>query len=269
MEYTNFLKNSLSQASKIALDKFGKVTGVSKEEDNNQVLTETDLTIGKFFIEQISSSYPEHNIIDEEAGVTNKNSDCTWVIDPIDGTSNFANGVPLFGIIVGLIYKDQPLAGGVSLPYFQEIYTAERGQGAFCNGERLKVTTEGSLLNTLVGYGIDGHQENPNITKKECALLSEIILNVRNLRSSGCVFDGMMVAKGKFGAYHHRNTNIWDVVGMQVIIEEAGGIFTQFNGNPMNYSNHLERVKDNYPFCTGAPKIHSQLQKIIQNYKIS
>lgn len=269
MTYVNFLKESLSEASKIALDKFGRVKGISKGEDNNQVLTEADLVVGKFLIEQISKDYPKHNIIDEEAGIINKHSDFTWLVDPIDGTSNFANGVPLFGIILGLIYRNEPLAGGVSLPYFREIYTAEKGQGAFCNEKKLKVTEESVLLKTLVGYGIDGHQENPQLTKEECILLAEIILNVRNLRSSGCVFDGMMVAKGKFGAYHHRNTNIWDVVGMQVIIEEAGGVFTKFDGHPMDYSNHLENFKENYPFCTAAPQLHSQLQKIIQNYKIN
>ena len=267
MSYSDFLIKSLTEVSKIALGSFGRVRGVSKGQDNNQVLTETDLAIGKLLISKIKKDYPNHNIIDEEAGVIDNNSDYTWVIDPIDGTSNFANGVPLFGIIVGLLHKDKPLAGGVSLPYFHEIYTAEKGKGAFLDSERLQVTKETKLLHTLVGYGIDGHQEKPQLTRDECSLLADIVLNIRNLRSSGCVFDGMMVAKGNLGGYIHRNTNIWDDVGMQIIIEEAGGVFTDFNGNQMDYSNHLKRSKETFPFCTAPPKLHKQLQEIIHRYK--
>jgi len=269
MELQDFIKSSLTEASKIALDKFGEVKGVSKGADNNQVLTEADLAIGKFLVGEIKKFYPKHNVIDEEAGVIDNKSDYTWVIDPVDGTSNFASGSPIFGIILGLLYKDQPLAGGVSLPFFSEIYTAEKGKGAFCNGEKLQVTKEPELLKTLIGYGIDGHQEDPRLTQEECALLAEIILNIRNLRSSGCVFDGMMVAKGKYGGYHHRNTNVWDVVGMQIILEEAGGVFTDFFGNPIDYSNHLQRFDEHYPFCTAPPQLHKKLQEIIQRHKIS
>src|SRR4030042_5015735 len=263
MDYLKFISSTLEEASKIANKYYGKVTSTVKPEDSNQVLTEADLAIGKFIVSRVREKYPKHNVIDEEAGVIDNNSDCTWVIDPIDGTSNFAKGVPLFGIILGLLYKDQSFAGGVALPLFSEIYIAEKGKGAFCNGKRIKVTKEDKLLNCLVGYSIDGHREDPNLTREEVSLLGEIILNIRNLRSSGCVFDGMMVAKGKFGADHHRNTNIWDVVGRQIIIEEAGGIFTDFYGKPIDYTNHLKRFSDHYPYCTAPPALHEQLQEII------
>src|SRR4030042_3298830 len=263
MDYLKFISSTLEEASKIANKYYGKVTSTVKPEDSNQVLTEADLAIGKFIVSRVREKYPKHNVIDEEAGVIDNNSEYTWVIDPIDGTSNFAKGVPLFGIILGLLYKDQPFAGGVALPFFSEIYLAEKGRGAFCNGETIQVSREDKLINCLVGYGIDGHQENPELTRKEAKLLGEIVLNIRNLRSSGSVFDGMMVAKGKFGAYHHRNTNIWDVVGLQIIIEEAGGVFTDFYGDPIDYSNYLKRFNDHYPFCTAPPILHKQLQKTI------
>jgi len=262
-EFSTFARTAMITASEIAMKNFGKVSGVTKQEDNNQVLTETDLEIGETVVNMVRVRFPSHNIIDEESGVIDNGSEYTWILDPIDGTSNFAAGSRLFGSIIGLVHKDTPIVGGVALPAFDEIYLAEQGKGAYCNGERLRVTAEEDLSKVLIGYSIDGHQENPQITYDEVAILADIILGCRNLRASGLVFDAMLVAQGKYGGYHHRNTKIWDVAGMQVIIEEAGGIFTEFNGKPLDYSDHLQRAKDKFPFCTGAPELHRQLQTII------
>lgn len=263
-EYTKFIGQNLRDAAEIANRNFGRVSAISTEEtDNNQVLTETDLEIGKLIIARITENYPNHNIIDEEAGVVDKNAEYTWVIDPIDGISNFAEGVPTYGIIIGLLHKDQPVAGGAALPFFNEIVVAQKGMGAYSNGKRLNVTKETMLLSTLVAYAIDGHQENPSITYDECRIMADIVLGIRNLRVAGSVFDGVMVAKGKYGAYLNRTSKIWDNVGQQVIIEEAGGIYTDFFGNPMDYSNPLSKAKQNFTWCIGAPEIHKQLQEII------
>lgn len=267
MNYQDFIKSALKDASKIAKQNFGKVTGVAKEEDSNQVLTKTDLEIGKLLVGRIREVYPNHNIIDEEAGVIDKNSEYTWVVDPIDGTSNFVEGVPTFGIIIGLLHKERPIVGGVSLPFFSEIIVAEKGKGAYCNGRRLRVTKTTKLLSTLIAYAIDGHQENPEITYNECKVLAEIVLGIRNLRVAGSVFDGIMVAKGKYGGYLNRTSKIWDNVGQQIIIEEAGGICTDFFGKPMDYSNPLSKVEQNFTWCMAAPEIHKQLQKIIHKHK--
>src|SRR5438105_2458127 len=106
MDVAEFIEKNLQEASEIANKSFGKVTGTIKGEDANQVLTETDLAIGKLLIEKIKRIYPTYNIIDEEAGVIDNHSEYTWVIDPIDGTSNFASGSPLYGIMIGLLQND-------------------------------------------------------------------------------------------------------------------------------------------------------------------
>ncbi|MFZ2025512.1 MAG: inositol monophosphatase [Microgenomates group bacterium] len=266
-DYKNFVIEILKKASDIAKNNFGKVSGTSKSNDSNQVLTKTDIEIGKLIVSSLYKKYPNHNIIDEEAGIIDNKSQYTWVVDPIDGTSNFANGIPTYGILVGLLDGDTPLIGGVSMPEYSEIYFAEKGKGAFCNEEALHISTENKLINTLVAYGIDGHQENPNITKDECDLLSEVVLNIRNLRASNSVFDYMMVAKGKYGAYLNRTSKIWDNVAPQLIIEEAGGIYTDFFGKPIDYSNPLGKEKQNFTFCAAAPNLHKQLQLIINSNK--
>ena len=261
--YHTFLQQSLHVVSAIANRNFGKVTGQDKIGDQNQVLTETDLEIGQELIKRIQANFPDHNIIDEEAGVMDKNSEFTWVVDPIDGTSNFANGVPTYGVMIGLLEKDQPIAAGLALPAFQEIYLAERGQGATCNDQKLQVTSEKRLASCLVGYGIDAHPEDPKRTEEECQLISKIVLKIRNFRSTNSVFDVAMLVKGGFGGLLNQSSKIWDNVAQQLIIEEAGGTYTDFWGAPIVYTDPLKRATQNFTYCAASPILHQQLQDII------
>jgi len=263
MSFSSFIESSLEKVSVIANEQFGKVSSTTKVGDNNQVLTQTDLEIGQTLISLIEKEFPTHNIIDEEAGVIDKKSEYTWVVDPIDGTSNFANGVPTYGIMIGLLQKDKAIAGGIALPAFKQIIVAEQGHGTLLNGSQIHVTKESQLLKTLVSYGIDGHQENPKITKNECRLLGKIILNIRNLRSSNSVFDIIQVAGGNYGAMLNRTSKIWDNVAQQIIIEEAGGKYTDFFGKAMDYRNPLTKATQNYTFCAASPELHQKLQEII------
>lgn len=198
MSYRPFLERTLQGASTIALDYFGNVTPKVKREDNNQVLTEADLAIGKYIVTAIRNTYPKDNVIDEESGVIDNSSNLTWVVDPIEATSNFAAGTLDYGIMIGLLDGATPIAGGTITPARGDLCIAEKGHGATCNGEPLHVTIEENLLNVLVAYGIDGHQESPDITMHEGELLARIVLGVRNLRNSGCdAIDPIHVAAGR------------------------------------------------------------------------
>lgn len=266
MDYQHFIAEGLGKAAAIAQEKFGNVSGTTKAEDNNQVLTDADLAIGKYLVGKVKEVYPEHNILDEEAGIVDNQSDYTWVIDPIDGTSNFANGVPMYGIMIGLLQGETPIAGGIALPSFKTICVAGKNKGALHNGKKLQVTQEQDLLHVLVSYCIDGHQENPSLTHEEVKLFGEIILKIRNLRTSNSAFDAVMIAEGRYGGLLNRTSKIWDNVAQQLLIEEAGGVYTDFFGKPIDYSNPLQRVKENYTFCAGAPALHKQLQDIIHQH---
>ncbi len=264
--YTQFIKETLTEASKIADQNFYKVSASTiKTGDNNQVLTQTDLEIGQMIVARIRETYPDFNIIDEEAGVIDNNSNKTWVVDPIDGTSNFANGLPTYGVMIGLLVDDQPVAGGVVLPALNQLYYAQKGEGAFCNDQKIEVTKETRLLSSLVAYGIDGHQEDPEKTLSETKALAQIILNIRNLRTTNSAYDMVQVPAGRYGAFLNRTTKIWDNVAIQPIVEEAGGIVTDFWGKPMDYSNALQRAQENFTICAGSPSLHAQLQAIISN----
>jgi myo-inositol-1(or 4)-monophosphatase len=261
----SFISQTLQEASAIANESFGKVSETVKQGDNNQVLTETDLAIGKYIISEIQKYFSDQNIIDEEAGVIDKKSTFTWVVDPIDGTSNFAAGLPTYGIMIGLLENSTPVAGGIALPAFNQLYVAEKAQGATCNSRSIHVTEKADPLSVLVAYGIDGHQENPQKTVEEAQILGKVILNIRNLRTTNSAYDMAHTADGKYGAYLNQTTKIWDNIALQPIIEEAGGIVTDFWGKPTDYSNPLERAQENFTICAGAPAIHQKLQKIINS----
>jgi myo-inositol-1(or 4)-monophosphatase len=264
MNNQNFIETVLKEATLIAREKFGKVSGTVKEGDNNQVLTEADIAIGSFIIQQIKKEFPTYNIIDEEAGVFDNKSEFTWVIDPIDGTSNFAVGVPTYGIMIGLLHNAMPIAGGFSIPATNEMYLAEKGNGTYLNGKRVFVTEEKQLSNCLVAYGIDGHAEKPEVTRNEIKILGEIVFHIRNLRTSGSEpIDVGWVASGKYGARLNQCGKIWDVVAPQIIVEEAGGKYTDFWGKPHDYSDPMSKIGQTFSACAASPVLHKQLQEII------
>jgi myo-inositol-1(or 4)-monophosphatase len=253
----------LLAASKLAREKIGKVDPVRKPEDPNQVLTEADLAIGRLLLDHISRRHSGHSLIDEEAGVIDKGSDFVWITDPIDGTSNYAMGLPMYGIMVGLLHRFTPVAGGIALPAFDEIYVAGLGNGAWCDGRRMSAAEERELTEVLVGYGVDGKPDDPDATRSEMGLLAEVALRVLNLRISNSAFDSVMAIKGTYGATMNRSGRIWDHVAPHILMQEAGGLYTDFWGREMDYSKCLIEPGANYTCCAGAPALHGQLQRII------
>jgi myo-inositol-1(or 4)-monophosphatase len=274
-EFTRFIEDTLQDVSELALQYYraitsagGKTTGMEiKAGDPNQVLTAADLAVGEEIQRRIQGQVPRHALLDEEQGyrpsLGGGDPDYTWVVDPIDGTSNFAAGTPLFGIMVGLLQGNTPVAGGVALPALGEIYLAERGAGARCNGSSISVTGETDLLSVLAAYGIDSHREAPETTREEMDLLGEIVLNVRNMRSANSAFDQMMVARGAYGACLNRSSRIWDNVAPAVVIQEAGGRYTDFLGAALDFTVSEATIAGNFTWCTAAPALHDSLQKII------
>lgn len=267
MNYLDFIKKTLQQSADIAKKNLGKVNSISvKSGDNNQVLTETDLAIGRLIVEKITNQFPTHNIIDEEAGIIDNNSTTTWVVDPIDGTSNFSQGLPMYGIMIGVLEGTVPVAGGIVLPSFDELYLGAKDIPTTKNGKVVSVSTEPTLLKSLVAYGIDGHQENPSLTTQEIQLVGDIVLAIRNLRTTNSAFDMAKTIEGQYGLFMNQTTKIWDNVAMHALIEAAGGICTDIFGKPVNYKNPLSLSQQNFTICAGAPHLHQQIQAIIGKY---
>lgn len=269
-EYGKFIIDALDKAADIALQYYQKVSGISKADDNNQVLTKADLEIGQYLIDRVQEQYKDHNIIDEEIGALANNSDYTWVVDPIDGTSNFAAGVPTYGIMLGLLIGNTPIAGGIVLPSFNKrVYVAEKGKGAFQNGVALHVTEETSLRSTLLAYGVDSHQDLSDLTYMECTTLARIIQKIRNLRMSNSAFDIAMVLEGRYSGCMNRSSKIWDNVAQHILVEEAGGRYVDFKGNEISYSGALQRTKDNFEFIAIAPQFLEEVLEVVRTFNDS
>lgn len=263
MEYQDFIENLLEQAAVLATKQFGKVKAWVKDGDNQTILTEADLAVGKLITSSIQAKYSDHNLIDEEAGVVDKKSRYTWVIDPIDGTSNFAAGSPLYGIMIGLLDNNIPVAGGFALPSLNKIYSASKGNGAFCNGVRIAVTGETELKKVLVAVGMHAKTQSDADTVGQ--FVSLLIRQVLNLRSSASTFDMAMVAEGTYGAFTSTRGMIWDCVGPHVVIEEAGGIFTHYDGSPIDYSRPLEKSGLQFSYFMANPSLHRQIKTILES----
>ena len=263
MDQVPFIENSLQAAAKIANRYFGKVSQSIKTGDNNQVLTETDLEVGQYLVSEVEKNFPEDNILDEEAGVIDRGASRTWVIDPIDGTSNFAEGLPTYGIMIGLLENNQPTLGGLVLPAFDEVFVGGRDHPTTKNGQSVSCSTKEKLLNCLVAYGIDGHQENPDRTHQEAETLGKIVLGIRNLRSTNSAYDMAKTVEGKYALFLNQTTKVWDNVAIQALIEGAGGICTDFYGQPIDYSQTLTNPELNYTICAGPEVLHRQIQDII------
>ncbi len=265
MNYRTFVEDSLGAASEVTRKYAGNVTARVKDTDPNQVLTEADTAISKLLIDRVRRSFATHNVIDEESGAAGSGSRYTWVIDPVDGTSNFAAGLPHYGVMIGLLDGPTPIAGGIALPAFGEIYIAEKRSGATCNGAPISVAADGDLANQIICYGIDVHPEQPEATTGECAQLAQILLSgPYKLRASNSAYDVAMVASGKYGAFLTKSSRIWDNVAPHIIVEEAGGRWTQFDGRPADYSEPLAKAAENFTFCGASPQTFARIQRSIR-----
>ncbi len=252
MNYMDFIESVLKEASEIAKKNFGKVSGRTKPGDNNQVLTDTDIEIGKFIIGQIVHEFPKYNIIDEEAGVGSKGSEFTWVVDPIDGTANFAMGVPTYGTMIGLLKNRTPIAGGLSLPAFDQILTAEKGKGAFVfelderlgiigQPKQLHVSTAEQLKGGIVYWdGVMTEQSTP----PALAMIERLVKLAGgkvDLRVIGTnVGQQAEVAKGR-GELTLTTAvgGFYDIASGALIIKEAGGDFVGIDGKDVNLQSKV------------------------------
>jgi myo-inositol-1(or 4)-monophosphatase len=260
----NTIRKALLEAGKILLENFGKLTEYTVKESQSSIVTKADIESEKKIIEIILEKFSNHNTLGEETGFQNRNSEFTWVIDPLDGTSNFAAGIPWFGVIICVLKNDVPFISGCFLPVQNEIYFAEKGKGATRNGEKIKVSSETDLKNILAAYSID-YSDEPGKTEREAKLIQQVVSRIRNLRSTNCIIDFCYTADGKLGACMNQTTKIWDIAGPGLIIEEAGGKVTDIQGNPFDFSLNADNYARNFTIVGSNKVLHSELIKILNN----
>jgi myo-inositol-1(or 4)-monophosphatase len=264
MGYVDFILQTLRSCTPIAQRHFGRASASTKPGDRTQVVTEADVEIGRAVAAAIGEHFPSTNVLDEELGVVDRGSSLTWGIDPVDGTSNFAAGVPMYGIMMGLLDGGRPVACGIALPAFGQTFWAEAGRGAWLDDTRISVRDDAELSSALVAYGIDGHPEDTARTRAECLALAELVVAARNVRCSNSVYDAVLVAQGKYGAWIVHTSRIWDSVAPHLLIQEAGGEYTRLDGAEIRYDRPLTRSAENFAVCAAPRAIHRQLQDLLR-----
>jgi myo-inositol-1(or 4)-monophosphatase len=260
------IKKCLKEASTILMAKFGGIIEGELKENQSSIVTEMDVAAERKIEHIISTKYPNHSIVGEETGAVMTGSEFTWVIDPIDGTSNYAAGIPWISTLLGVLQHDRPYAAGAYLPYYDLMYYAELGKGATCNGKTIQVTREHSLKNVLFSYATD-FSDNREKTKYETDILSEVIQNVRNIRATNCLVDFCYVADGKLGGNINHSTKIWDIVAPYLIIKEAGGTMTELDGQDIEFDLTIDNYLRNYAVIACGRHFHESIVGMVAKYQ--
>jgi myo-inositol-1(or 4)-monophosphatase len=201
------------------------------------LVTAADRASEKLIVERLRTRWPQYGIVGEEGTRSDVDAEYRWYVDPLDGTTNFAHGYPVFCVSIALVRGDETLEAGVLFdPTRNELFAAERGKGATLNGHPIHVSPIARLAESILGTGFPSHKrhQNPNIHfYQQLTLLSH---GVR--RAGSAALDLANVASGRFDGFWEFNLNPWDTAAGVLIVLEAGGRVTRFDGAPFRLDSH-------------------------------
>ncbi len=244
------LIKAMKAAGEIHLKYFKAVKNISVKENFTSIVTEADVESERKIIEVIEKEYPGHNILSEESGFTGRNSIFTWVIDPIDGTSNYAAGLPWFGALVALLKSGKPILAGAYMPVQDYLYLAEDGLGATLNGQILKMPSVG-LKEALSSFSTN-YTPDEDYQHLAVQLYTFLVQNTRNVRTTNCLVDLLNVAEGKFSGSVMMFGGIWDIAAPYLIIREAGGVTKNLDSTEVDFTIDDQIMHKNFPVITGS-----------------
>jgi len=234
MERTdNMLKVAIEaarEAGRFLKENVGNVRTVEvKQGEARNLVSEIDKGAEERIISIIRRHYPGHAILAEESGPSGATSEYTWIIDPLDGTTNFLHGVPIFNVSIGIERKGEIVTGVVYDPNHDVLFTAEKGGGAYVNGNRMKVSGSTELINSLVVTGFPYDlAENPGHTVEDFV---KFLMEARGVRRLGsAAIDLAYIAAGRFDGYWEVSLNPWDMAAGILLVTEAGGTVSDYAG---------------------------------------
>jgi len=248
------------EAGRIQMASFGKQDLRIDKKGAIDLVTEADMAVERRFRAFIGERFPDHAILAEELGGPAAGSHAThcWIYDPIDGTTNFAHGLPIFCASLALEIDGVVSVGAIYDPTREELFTAERGGGAYLNGQRLEVARAGALIDALLctGFHYDIHGSGEAVLE----LFGSFVRRARAVRRLGsAALDLCYVAAGRFDGFWEDRLKPWDVAAGALIVEEAGGIVTGLDGQPFD-------VRKGSLACAN-PALHPQLVEVIRLHR--
>ena len=225
----NLITKACMKASRSLIRDFGEIENLQvSSKGPGDFVTSADKKTEKILIEELQKAHPEYGIITEETGIINKsNTKNRWIIDPIDGTFNFMNGVPQFAISIGYEEENEIKCGVIFNPIMNEMFCAEKGNGAYLNNSRIRVSKKNKIKDALIVTG--GPKAVSKIKDKIFSEYINVSKNVSNVRKFGsAALDVAYVACGRFDGYWQREINYWDIAAGIIILKEAGGFIDFF-----------------------------------------
>jgi myo-inositol-1(or 4)-monophosphatase len=252
------LMEAAKEAGKIILEYFDGAFKIDHKDGINNLVTEVDKLAEDKIIKVIRATFPSHSIISEEVGELIKDSDYQWIIDPIDGTVNFAHGIPICCVSIGLMHKDNMLMGAVYNPMMNEFFFAEKGKGATLNGSPIQVSGK---TNFKTAFLVTGFPYNwPESAEHPIKVFERMILEGLPVRRLGsAAIDLCWVACGRFDGFWEYNLQAWDVAAGYLMVKEAGGMVTNFEGEDCT-------VFEKQTLATNG-HIHEAMVSVIKNKK--
>ena len=256
--YKSTLFNAIQAAAIQLRHYFNGDFEITNKEGINNLVTEADHASEKAIIEVIQLAHPDHFILSEETGEIKSNSEFKWIIDPIDGTVNFANGIPLCCISIGLEKEGQMILGAVYNPFMNELFFAQKGYGAYLNEKKIQVSDKTEVIKSCLVTGFPyTYLDTPNGPLQVFEKLIRQGIPVRRLGSAA--IDLCWVAAGRFDGFYEHKLQAWDSAAGFLMVEEAGGKITDFEGN--YYSPYQPHI-----LATNG-KIHNELLEYVRGEK--
>ena len=253
----NFAIQTARDAGRVLAERFGRNLRISNKGELDLV-TESDLASERLIIDRIKTHYPRHTILAEESGENapageGAQSDWRWIIDPLDGTTNYAHGYPCFCVSMGLERNGTLELGVIYDPLRDEIFAAERGQGAALNGKRIHVSPTPSLASALLctGFPYDVRERS-----QFARHFANFIMNAQGVRRDGAAaLDLAYVAAGRFDGFWEEGLKPWDVAAGILLIEEAGGRVSDYHNHPLDIFTP--------PILATNGLIHEQMMRVL------
>ena len=252
----DYLMKIAQQAGDILMDGYLKKHEIHHK-GRIDLVTEMDKRSESFLLGKIKRDFPEHSIVTEESGFLIGDEDHRWFIDPLDGTSNYAHGVPIFSVTIAFAYQGNLTLAVTVDPTRSHCFSAERGQGAYLNATRIHVSKTKELVNAMLVTGFPYDKENPLGSNLDN--FSSFMDHAQSIRRLGsAAIDLAYVAAGWLDGYWEMGIHAWDIAAGSLMVKEAGGLVTDLQGN-------TDYFKPPYAIVASNPNLHANILSILQS----